>query len=158
MQVAACFRQVLVGSLAEPSYRIDGVNEQVLGVGEMFDQRRDVGQHSIQDIRPATHIHQQPVGGVDGVGDVIALLVELASEGVQLAQEGPDLVPSPVHDVVDLVLQHFQVGDAATAQDQERLASVCSVVGYADEFFSGMVSPSLSSSGDGFGGSTSSTC
>ena len=31
------------------------------------------------------------------------------------------------------------------------LASVCSVVGNADEFFSGMVSPFLSSCGDGFG-------
>ena len=35
---------------------------------------------------------------------------------------------------------------------KDKLARVCSVVGYEDEFFSGMVSPSLSSSGDGFGG------
>ena len=41
---------------------------------------------------------------------------------------------------------------------KDKLASVCSVVGYAEEFFSGMVSPSLSSSADGFGGGASSTC
>ncbi|CNI70036.1 Uncharacterised protein [Mycobacterium tuberculosis] len=39
-----------------------------------------------------------------------------------------------------------------------RLASVCSVDGYDDEFFSGMVSPSLSCSDDGCGGESSSTC
>ena len=39
-----------------------------------------------------------------------------------------------------------------------RLASVCSVEGYADEFFSRMVSPFFNRSGDGLGGAASSTC
>ena len=38
------------------------------------------------------------------------------------------------------------------------LASIRSVVGNADEFFSGMVSPFFSSCGDGLGGAASSTC
>ena len=51
VQRAAGLRQVLVGGLAEPSHRIDGVDQQVLGVGEMLDQRRDVGQHPVEDVR-----------------------------------------------------------------------------------------------------------
>ncbi|WP_082953513.1 MULTISPECIES: virulence factor Mce family protein, partial [unclassified Mycobacterium] len=37
VQRPAGFRQVLVGGLAEPSHRVDGVDQQVLGVGEMLD-------------------------------------------------------------------------------------------------------------------------
>ena len=40
----------------------------------------------------ATAHRQQPVGRVDGVGDVVELLVELGGEGVQLAEQSPDLV------------------------------------------------------------------
>ena len=40
----------------------------------------------------------------------------------------------------------------------EMLASTRSVVGNADEFFSGMVSPSFNCCGDGSGGRSSCTC
>src|SRR6202000_1511442 len=93
---------------------------RVLGTGEMLEQRLDAGQHAFQDVVPTTHVNQQPVGGVDRVGDVVALLVELGGEGVQLAQEGPDLAAPPVGDVEDLVLQDFQVRDPATVQDQRQ--------------------------------------
>ena len=65
----------------------------------------------------AADIRQQPVGRVDGVGDVVALLVELGGKGVQLAEQRADLVGPPVDDVVDLVLHHLQVRDAPAAQD-----------------------------------------
>ena len=64
-----------------------------------------------------THaIGQQPVGGVDGVGNVVALLVELVDKGVQLAKEIAGLAGAP--DVVQLVLDHLEVRDAAAAQHQ----------------------------------------
>jgi len=54
----------------------------------MLDQRREVGQHPVDDVIAVTDIGQQPVRRVDRVGDVVALQVGLLDEGVQLAEEG----------------------------------------------------------------------
>ena len=92
------------------------------------------------------------------MGDVVALLVELTGEGVQLAEELADLAGPAGQDLVDLVLQDLEVRNPPPRSTIARLANVCSVLGYAEEFFSGMVSPLRSSCGDGSAGAANSMC
>src|SRR5277367_4462969 len=122
MKVAPRGGQVLFGNSAEPSNRVDRIDQKVLFVGEMLDQWREFGEYPFQNVRAGSHVGQQPVGGVDGVGDVTALLVESGGEGIQLAEESMDLLGSPVHDVVNLVLQRFEVRDRS---EERRVGKEC---------------------------------
>ena len=116
MKIAARGRQRLAGDVADPAHRFDRVGEQITLLGEMIDQRREFGEHPIEGVGSGARVRQQPVGGVDGVDDVVALRVQLAREGVQLAEEIPDLMGTPGQDLVDLVLDDLEVRNAAAAQ------------------------------------------
>ena len=123
-------RQVLRGHLAELSDRVDRVDKKVLGVGEMLDQRREFGQHPIQDVGPAAHVGQQPVGGVDGMGDVVALLVQLAVKVSSLPRKSRICVGPAVSGCArprSAATSRF--GTPPPRKTMARLASVCSVVG-----------------------------
>ena len=87
------------------------------------------------------------------------LLVQLVGERVELAQELPDLVRPSGQQVVDLGLDHLEVRRYHRRSGWwPELASTRSMVGYADELASGMVSPFFNGSADGSGGAISSTC
>ena len=95
VQIALRGRQRLIGDIADPPHRVDGVGEQVALLAKCSTNGgNSVSTWSSVSVRSA-HIGQQPVGGIDGVGDVVALLVELAGEGVQLAEKLSDLVGTP---------------------------------------------------------------
>ena len=98
------------------------------------------------------------VGGVDGAGDVLALPVEPGGEGVQLAEEIPDLIGPPVHDVVDLVLDHFEVRDAAAAQDHGDAGQRPLGGGVRRRILQRDGVAIFQRCGDGSGGAASSTC
>ena len=66
--------------------------------------------------------------------------------------------PRPVRMLLTSVWMISRFGMPPPVRMVPMLASVRSVVGNADEFGSGMVSPLFSSSGDGSGGAISSTC
>ena len=87
VQVVARGRQRVVGGHADPAQRLHRIGEQIARVGEMLDQRREFGQHLIQRVVALRHDRQQPVGGIDGAGDVLGLLVQLVGERVELVQE-----------------------------------------------------------------------
>ena len=110
----------------------------------MLDQRREFGEHPIERVVAVRHDRQQLVGGIDGAGDVVALLGSVGGEGVQLAEEVADLVARPSRMLMTSVWMHFEVRDAAATQDRWRYwpASV-RWWGRPSEFFSGMVSPFL---------------
>lgn len=49
------------------------------------------------------------IGGINGVGNVIVLLVEFVGEGVEFVKKGLDLVCLFCYDGVDFLLNFFEV-------------------------------------------------
>ena len=84
----------------------------------MLDQRRELGQHPVEGVVALSHDGQQSIGGIDGVGDVVTLLVQLIGERVQPIQELMDLIGAAGQQVVELGLDGLQVLDATTVQDR----------------------------------------
>ena len=154
----ACRRQRVVGGAAEPAQRHDRVGEQVAGVREMLGQRRQFGQQPIQRVVVLGDDRQQSVRRVDRVGDVVGLLVQLVGERVQLAQEVADLVrPARATMLKTSFWITSRFGIPPPRRIDESAASTRSVVGNADAFFNGIVSP-LPARPSGRGGEASSTC
>ena len=115
MQIPPRGRERLIDDITDSPHRVDGVREQVALLGEMLDQRWEFGENLVQGVRAVTHIGQQPVGGIDDVADVVALLVQFAGESVQLAEKLSDLVGTPGQNPLDLVLQDLEIREAAAA-------------------------------------------
>lgn len=84
---------------------------------EMRDQRRQFGERRVDDVVARSKDLQQAVGGVQGAGDAVALSVEFGDEGVEPAEELPDLFGAAGEQLVELGRDGVEVGDAAATHD-----------------------------------------
>ena len=106
-----------LADVAEPPQGFRCVGEQFAGVGEMLDQRRNVGEQPVQRVVVVRDDGQQVIGRIDCAGEVVALTVQFGGECVQPLEEFADLIDVAVKDVEDLGLNHVEVRDATTIED-----------------------------------------
>src|ERR1700747_1529056 len=90
LEVRTRLGEGLVGDLTESTQRLHRIGDSVLFIGEMFDEWRKFGKHSLQCLVAAGRDRHQPISGVDGASELAALRVELCGKGIQPSKEIPD--------------------------------------------------------------------